>query len=185
MWKSVAPNSPNCIISASRADLNVSPTSQLRTRVVEQNVEDVGWPSGNKILKYMLIKQSPICSKKRRLVHLLEKHLCKPIFRCKYCLFTSNHDKTAVEAHQREKHAGKAASITSNLYRHKGEIRRLATECFSEPNLKLEIWLIRGPRKFIPTQSNAYQARSHFKLAQLLEILSIPSITCFAYQFIE
>jgi hypothetical protein len=77
-------------------------------------------------------------SKKRRLLHLLEKHLRKPIYKCKYCLFSSTHERAVVEAHQKEKHAGKTANIISNLYRQKAELRRLAAECFNEPNLKLE-----------------------------------------------
>ncbi|KAL3090282.1 hypothetical protein niasHS_006734 [Heterodera schachtii] len=77
-------------------------------------------------------------SKKRRLLHLLEKHLKKPIYKCKYCLFTSTHDKATVDSHQKEKHSGKAPHVLSTLSRHKAELKRLATECFNEPDLKLE-----------------------------------------------
>lgn len=76
-------------------------------------------------------------SKKRRLLHILERHLRKPVYKCKYCLFSSTHDRSAVEAHQKEKHASKAMNTISNLFRHKGELKRLALECFNEPNLKL------------------------------------------------
>nr|CAD2188230.1 unnamed protein product [Meloidogyne enterolobii] len=77
-------------------------------------------------------------SKKRRLIHLLEKHLKKPIYKCKYCLFSSTHERLAVEAHQKEKHLKQQINIISNLNKHKNEMKRLAQECFNEFNLKLE-----------------------------------------------
>uniref|UniRef100_A0A1I8BQC9 C2H2-type domain-containing protein n=1 Tax=Meloidogyne hapla TaxID=6305 RepID=A0A1I8BQC9_MELHA len=77
-------------------------------------------------------------SKKRRLIHLLEKHLKKPIYKCKYCLFSSTHERLAVEAHQKEKHSKQQINIISNLNKHKNEMKRLAEECFNEFNLKLE-----------------------------------------------
>uniref|UniRef100_A0A183CJL7 C2H2-type domain-containing protein n=1 Tax=Globodera pallida TaxID=36090 RepID=A0A183CJL7_GLOPA len=77
-------------------------------------------------------------SKKRRLLHLLEKHLKKPIYKCKYCLFTSTHDKMTVETHQKEKHFGKTPHVLTTISRHKVELKRMATECFNEPELKLE-----------------------------------------------
>ncbi|KAF7636882.1 hypothetical protein Mgra_00003622 [Meloidogyne graminicola] len=77
-------------------------------------------------------------SKKRRLIHLLEKHLKKTIYKCKYCLFSSTFERLAVEIHQKEKHSKQQINVISNLNKYKVEIKRLAEECFNESNLKIE-----------------------------------------------
>ncbi|VDM06747.1 unnamed protein product [Wuchereria bancrofti] len=69
-------------------------------------------------------------SKKRRLAHLLEKHLKKVIFRCSLCPFESLHDENAVIAHIQEEHRGRDGLVINDLLKYKTEAEVMARNCF-------------------------------------------------------
>ncbi|KAI1729384.1 formin-homology and zinc finger domains protein 1 [Ditylenchus destructor] len=76
-------------------------------------------------------------SKKRRLQHLLEKHLRKPIYRCRHCSYNSSYDKSLVEAHISEKHEkAKTTEISVEINKHITALKELAKSCFNDPNMK-------------------------------------------------
>ncbi|VIO91390.1 Uncharacterized protein BM_BM609 [Brugia malayi] len=69
-------------------------------------------------------------SKKRRMAHLLEKHLKKVIFRCSLCPFESLHDENAVIAHIQKEHSGRDALVINDLLKYKTEAEMMARNCF-------------------------------------------------------
>ncbi|VDN06617.1 unnamed protein product [Thelazia callipaeda] len=76
-------------------------------------------------------------SRKRRLSHLLEKHLEKPMFRCSLCSFQSIHDETAVRIHMREEHKDEEGQIINDLIKYKAEVEMMAKSCFLDWQLRL------------------------------------------------
>ncbi|EJD75244.1 zinc finger protein [Loa loa] len=69
-------------------------------------------------------------SKKRRLTHLLEKHLKKAIFRCSLCPFESSYDENAVIIHIQKEHSGQDGLVINDLLKYKREAEMMATSCF-------------------------------------------------------
>ncbi|CAG9536600.1 unnamed protein product [Cercopithifilaria johnstoni] len=69
-------------------------------------------------------------SKKRRLTHLLEKHLKKAIFRCSQCSFESFHDENVVTTHIQEEHSAQGGVVINDLLKYKTEAEMLARSCF-------------------------------------------------------
>ncbi|KAL4003604.1 hypothetical protein ACH3XW_8285 [Acanthocheilonema viteae] len=69
-------------------------------------------------------------SKKRRLIHLLEKHLKKAIFRCSQCSFESFHDESAVITHIQQEHSAQNGFVINDLLKYKTEAEMMAKSCF-------------------------------------------------------
>ncbi|KAH7731442.1 zinc finger protein [Aphelenchoides avenae] len=77
-------------------------------------------------------------SKKRRLQHLLERHLRKPMFKCRYCPMTSEYDKSAIEAHMTSEHSDKPhREPLSEVSKNSAEIKELAKKCFNDCDFKI------------------------------------------------
>uniref|UniRef100_A0A915PRK2 C2H2-type domain-containing protein n=1 Tax=Setaria digitata TaxID=48799 RepID=A0A915PRK2_9BILA len=76
-------------------------------------------------------------SRKRRLTHLLEKHLKKSIFRCSLCPFESTHDENAVTAHIQDQHSSEDGRIINDLLKYKAEAEAIARSCFLDWQLRI------------------------------------------------
>lgn len=75
-------------------------------------------------------------SRKRRLTHLLERHLKKPVYRCSACDYESMHDENAVTMHIRDVHNGEAEMI-NDLVKYKEEVEPMASSCFLDWQLRV------------------------------------------------
>uniref|UniRef100_A0A183I4E1 C2H2-type domain-containing protein n=1 Tax=Onchocerca flexuosa TaxID=387005 RepID=A0A183I4E1_9BILA len=73
-------------------------------------------------------------SRKRRLIHLLEKHLKKAIFICSLCPFESSYDENAVISHIQEEHRGQDGRVINDLFKYKAEAEMMARKL--SPNLQ-------------------------------------------------
>jgi len=74
-------------------------------------------------------------SKKRQFAHLLEKHLEKNMFMCKYCPFSSTHNKGSVETHLKDVHpesADRPDGLISELPKYLPELKKMAKSCFND-----------------------------------------------------
>ncbi|KAM3723360.1 Formin-homology and zinc finger domains protein [Dirofilaria immitis] len=69
-------------------------------------------------------------SRKRRLTHLLEKHLKKTIFRCSLCPFESSYDENAVINHIQKEHNEQDGHVINDLLKYKTEAEVMARSCF-------------------------------------------------------
>ncbi|VDM42351.1 unnamed protein product [Toxocara canis] len=75
-------------------------------------------------------------SRKRRLTHLLERHLKRNVYRCSKCDFASMHDENEVNIHIKDEHEG-TAEVVNDLKKYKSEVEPLATSCFIDWQLRV------------------------------------------------
>uniref|UniRef100_A0A914W3M0 C2H2-type domain-containing protein n=1 Tax=Plectus sambesii TaxID=2011161 RepID=A0A914W3M0_9BILA len=72
-------------------------------------------------------------SRKRRLSHIFERHLKKPIYKCPKCPFNSQHDESTVEAHIADIHADiPNLKIICEAKKHKTQIEKFSALCFTD-----------------------------------------------------
>ncbi|GMR42539.1 hypothetical protein PMAYCL1PPCAC_12734, partial [Pristionchus mayeri] len=72
-----------------------------------------------------------VYARKRRMAHVLERHLNKKIYKCSLCSFSSTYDEQTVAIHVKDVHDGDAATL-NNMKSFKSAISSMAIECFPD-----------------------------------------------------